>query len=47
MAVPEVRKPCPYGKLDWEGTGVEADMKINAANALTKAEELATKLRNR
>lgn len=41
MAVPEVRKPSPYGRLDWEGTGVEPDVKINAADALATAEKLA------
>lgn len=41
MAVPEVRKPSPYGTLDWTGTGVEPDVKVKAAYALDTAEKLA------
>lgn len=41
MAVPEVRKPSPYGTLDWQGPGVEPDVKVSAADALKVAEKLA------
>jgi Peptidase family S41/N-terminal domain of Peptidase_S41 in eukaryotic IRBP len=41
MAVPEVRGPSPYGTLDWQGTGVEPDVKVSAADALKIAEKLA------
>jgi hypothetical protein len=35
----------PITKTNWEGTGVEPDVKVNAADALQRAEELAaTKL---
>ncbi|HLY41600.1 MAG TPA: S41 family peptidase [Terracidiphilus sp.] len=46
MAVPEVRKPGPYGPLDWEGAGVEPDVKVSAPDALAQAEKLAAKARN-
>jgi Peptidase family S41/N-terminal domain of Peptidase_S41 in eukaryotic IRBP len=41
MAVPEVRKPSPYGTLDWQGSGVEPDVKVSAVDALKIAEKLA------
>jgi hypothetical protein len=47
MAVPEVRKPSPYGTLDWEGTGVEPDVKVDAAHALAVAEKLALESRQK
>lgn len=47
MAVPEVRTPSPYGTLDWNGTGVEPDVKVSASDALTTAEKLAARLRNK
>jgi hypothetical protein len=35
----------PITKTNWEGTGVEPDVKVNAADAMQRAEELAaTKL---
>ncbi|HEX5413150.1 MAG TPA: S41 family peptidase [Terriglobia bacterium] len=43
MVVPEVRKPSPYGTLDWQGTGVEPDVKVRAADALAIAEKLAAR----
>ncbi len=41
MGIPEVRAKNPYGKNDWEGVGVEPDVKVNAADALEAAEKLA------
>jgi hypothetical protein len=41
MGIPEVRVVNPYAKNDWEGTGVEPDVKVKAADALTAAEKLA------
>lgn len=43
IAIPEAQAINPYSKNDWEGTGVEPDMKINPADALEKAEALATR----
>jgi hypothetical protein len=34
-------KPNPFGKADWEGTGVESDVKVKAADAVETAEKLA------
>jgi hypothetical protein len=46
MGIPEVRVVNPYAKNDWEGAGVEPDVKVRAADALTAAEKLAeSKLR--
>jgi hypothetical protein len=46
MGIPEVRTINPYAKADWEGTGVEPDVKVNAADALETAKKLAaSKLR--
>lgn len=42
IAIPEVHAINPYGKNDWEGTGVEPDVKASASDALQKAEELAS-----
>ncbi len=48
MGIPEVKLINPFGKADWEGTGVEPDVKVKAADALEMAEKLAeSKLRNR
>lgn len=44
IVVPEARKASSYGKPDWEGIGVEPDIKVNAADALTTAERLARNL---
>lgn len=41
IGIPETRIINPYGKPDWEGTGVEPDFKTGPANALTVAEKLA------
>ncbi len=41
FAIPEVRGVNPYGKNDWEGTGVEPDVKVKAADALEAARKLA------
>jgi C-terminal processing protease CtpA/Prc len=41
MGIPEVRAINPFGKADWEGVGVEPDMKVKAADALEAAEKLA------
>ncbi len=41
IAIPEVRPVNPYGKNDWEGVGVEPDVKTPAADALKTAQALA------
>jgi C-terminal processing protease CtpA/Prc len=41
IAVPFARPINPITKKDWEGTGVEPDVKVTAANALETAEKLA------
>ncbi len=41
MAIPASRITNPYGRPDWEGTGVEPDVKVKAADALATAEKLA------
>ena len=41
MGIPEVRAINPFGKADWEGVGVEPDVKVKAADALETAEKLA------
>jgi C-terminal processing protease CtpA/Prc len=46
--VPFARPTNPISKTDWEGTGVEPDVKVKAAGALAIAEKLAeSHLRNR
>ena len=48
MGIPETKPINPYATPDWEGTGVEPDVKVNAADALTTAEKLAqNKLRKK
>lgn len=42
IGVPFARPINPVTKGDWEGTGVEPDVKVSAADALTTAEKLAT-----
>jgi hypothetical protein len=37
----EIRPINPYSNADWEGTGVEPDVRVKAANALEIAERLA------
>jgi C-terminal processing protease CtpA/Prc len=41
MGIPETRIVNPFGKADWEGTGVEPDVKVKAADALQTALQLA------
>jgi hypothetical protein len=41
MGIPEARATNPFSKTDWEGTGVEPDVKVKAAEALETAEKLA------
>ena len=41
LAVPHARSISPITKTDWEGTGVEPDVKIPAAEALDAARKLA------
>ena len=41
MGIPETRPVNPFSKTDWEGTGVEPDVKVKAADALVTAEKLA------
>jgi len=48
MGIMEVRAVNPFGKGDWEGIGVEPDVKVKAADALEAAEKLAeSRLRRR
>ncbi len=41
MGIPEQKAINPFGKADWEGVGVEPDVKVTAAEALETAEKLA------
>jgi hypothetical protein len=41
MGIPEVKVENPFGKTDWEGVGVEPDVKVKSADALVTAERLA------
>jgi hypothetical protein len=41
MGIPETKAINPFSKSDWEGTGVEPDVKVKAADALQTAEKLA------
>jgi hypothetical protein len=41
MGMPGLKVVNPYGTDDWEGVGVEPDVKVNAADALRIAERLA------
>ncbi|HXK02184.1 MAG TPA: hypothetical protein VMS37_07260 [Verrucomicrobiae bacterium] len=48
MGIPEVKPINPFADRDWEGTGVEPDVRVNAAEALEKAQEIAkSRLRKR
>lgn len=40
MGIPEQRGIHPYGKRDWEGVGIEPDVKVAAEEALATAEKL-------
>jgi hypothetical protein len=42
VGVPFAKAINPVSKTNWEGTGVEPDVKVPAADALTAAEKLAT-----
>src|ERR1700737_4179835 len=41
IGVPFARAINPISKINWEGTGVEPDVKVPAADALTTAQKLA------
>jgi hypothetical protein len=41
MGIPETKPINPYATPDWEGTGVEPDVKLNAPDALATAVKLA------
>ena len=41
IGIPETRVINPYSDYDWEGVGVEPDVKVKAADALATAENLA------
>jgi len=41
IGIPEEKAINPFGKTDWEGVGVEPDVKVKAADALQTAEKLA------
>jgi len=48
MGIPEERFMNPYGQADWEGVGVQPDVKVKAADAPETAERLAeTKLQKK
>ena len=42
IGVPFAKVINPISKTNWEGTGVEPDVKVNAAEALTTAQKLVT-----
>ena len=41
MGIPEEKPINPFGKADWEGVGVQPDVKVRATDALATAEDLA------
>jgi C-terminal processing protease CtpA/Prc len=41
IGIPEVKAINPYSNTDWEGVGVEPDVKVKAADALGVVEKLA------
>jgi hypothetical protein len=48
MGIYEVKPINPYSKSDWEGTGIEPDVKVKAPDALDTAVKLAeSKLQKR
>ena len=48
VGIPEVKPVNPFGEADWEGTGVEPDVKVKAADALETAKKLAeSRLQNK
>ena len=44
IAIPESRLTNPYGGPDWAVSGVEPDVAVKAADALTVAEQLSLEL---
>lgn len=48
VGIPEVKPINPFGNADWEGIGVQPDVRVKAADALEVAEKLAeTKLQEK
>jgi hypothetical protein len=41
VSIPEIKSINPFGNADWEGVGVEPDVKVKAANALETAVKIA------
>ena len=41
IGIPEVKAANPYAKTDWEGVGVEPDVRVKASDALETALKLA------
>ena len=41
LGIPETKAINPFSTTDWEGVGVEPDIKVNAAQALETAKKLA------
>ncbi len=41
MGIPEEKSINPFGMTDWEGMGVQPDVKVRATDALATAENLA------
>jgi C-terminal processing protease CtpA/Prc len=41
MGIPKEKAINPFGKADWEGVGVEPDVKVKAGDALETAKKLA------
>jgi len=41
MGIPQTKPINPFSKADWEGAGVDPDVKVKAADALETAEKLA------
>jgi C-terminal processing protease CtpA/Prc len=41
VGIPQVKSINPFGNADWEGVGVEPDVKVKAANALETAVKMA------
>jgi retinol-binding protein 3 len=47
MGIPETKAIDPFSTTDWEGVGVEPDVKVNPAQALETAEKLAERLQKK
>lgn len=41
IRVPDIKVVNPISKINWDGTGVEPDVKVKATDALATAEKLA------